>query len=657
MYIDTLEVTPENNPRSPRFTGLSTSVTQLAATWNLALSQNSQNVLDPNRPTETVDIEFPISDGEYGFVAPESWGSRRAEGSLQTALRDLVNAKAQLVGASTAYANHVTAIEGQVDLMAQRFQLSADQIKIQRDGDSALTGLEAVIGIAKGVITANKSIADAVKATEDGLFEAIPKMLGLSNDVFAPLRGLAALAGFFAGRVGIVLAAFAEELATATELSKNGVERRLQISLEARENDFQLTEQVKELEGLVRAEASLRVEVFQARQAIIQAARNFESALAQGQRLLAQRTVFRQQTAGSIAADRYRDSALRVFRNDSLQKYDAQFELAARYVQLAATAYDYELNIDPRSAGNSLLTDISRERNLGELINGSPVVGRVGLASILGRLRQNFDVAKGQLGLNNPHDERSRFSLRSELFRILPQGTNTIPATTWHDTLQQAVVTNLWDVPEFRRYCRPFAPETAGPQPGLVLRFATTVAAGRNLFGQPLGPLDSSYDPSEFATRIRSAAVWFSDYDAAGLASKPRVYLIPAGTDRLRAADGDDFSVRDWQVLDQKIPLPFPISNADLANPNWLPATDSLDGSFAEIRRHSAFRAYQDAGFDTSEFTESSRLIGRSVWNSQWVLIIPGAYLLGDPQEGVDRLVNSVSDIKLYFQTYSLSGN
>ena len=37
--------------------------------------------------------------------------------------------------------------------------------------------------------------------------------------------------------------------------------------------------------------------------------------------------------------------AFRIFRNDALQKYRAQFDLAARYVYLAAKAYDYETNL------------------------------------------------------------------------------------------------------------------------------------------------------------------------------------------------------------------------------------------------------------------------------------------------------------------------
>jgi hypothetical protein len=56
------------------------------------------------------------------------------------------------------------------------------------------------------------------------------------------------------------------------------------------------------------------------------------------------------------------------------------------------------------------------------------------------------------------------------------------------------------------------------------------------------------------------------------------------------------------------------------------------------------------------EFT-NNRLIGRSVWNSQWKLVIPGRTLLADPDEGLERFIRSVKDVKLHFVTYSYSGN
>ena len=57
-----------------------------------------------------------------------------------------------------------------------------------------------------------------------------------------------------------------------------------------------------------------------------------------------------------------------------------------------------------------------------------------------------------------------------------------------------------------------------------------------------------------------------------------------------------------------------------------------------------------------SQYT-NNRLVGRSVWNSQWKLVIPGRTLLNDPKEGLDRFLQTVKDIKLHFVTYSYSGN
>ena len=67
---------------------------------------------------------------------------------------------------------------------------------------------------------------------------------------------------------------------------------------------------------------------------------------------------------------------------------------------------------------------------------------------------------------------------------------------------------------------------------------------------------------------------------------------------------------------------------------------------------------YHDNGgtIDDSELTLDSRLIGRSVWNSEWMLIIPGANLHADPKTGVERFADNISDIKLHFKTYSHQG-
>jgi len=45
------------------------------------------------------------------------------------------------------------------------------------------------------------------------------------------------------------------------------------------------------------------------------------------------------------------------------------------------------------------------------------------------------------------------------------------------------------------------------------------------------------------------------------------------------------------------------------------------------------------------------------VWNSKWKLVIPGTTLLNDPNEGLERFIRTVRDVKLHFVTYSYSGN
>jgi hypothetical protein len=113
-------------------------------------------------------------------------------------------------------------------------------------------------------------------------------------------------------------------------------------------------------------------------------------------------------------------------------------------------------------------------------------------------------------------------------------------------------------------------------------------------------------------------------------------------------------------VVDQVIPMPIPGIESKLPYANFVPLLDSLDGRIGQQRRFSSFRAYHDSGseaVDIDELVTDSRLIGRSVWNTGWTLIIPGRALNADPDEGLKRFIQQVGDIKLVFQTYGFSGN
>jgi hypothetical protein len=152
--------------------------------------------------------------------------------------------------------------------------------------------------------------------------------------------------------------------------------------------------------------------------------------------------------------------------------------------------------------------------------------------------------------------------------------------------------------------------------------------------------------------------LWFEGYDNSKLSETPRAYLIPAGMDVMLVPDSTDLDSREWTVVDQKIPVPMPIGQSDLADPNWFPSLDSLNGPMVKIQKFSSSRAYHDMGyFDETQMVYDSRLIGRSVWNTRWLLIIPGATFHYDPKYGVDTFINTVTDVKMLFKTYAISGN
>lgn len=645
MYVGSASLVPQNVPPGTNFTALYKAFADGTDKYGFTFSSDTTKALNGGSNSVMV-VNYPVSLDGYLFQTPANWGSRRAEGSLQTALRNLIQAQASYAQAAVVYNSQIAAIRSQLDLLEARYDLNATQIRILNSKQITLSTMNAAILGAQTAQLAADQFGKTVEEVEQSIVEAMPVVEGLAIDAAAPLRGLA-VTGFITPKTTLATLKNAAALLQASfEFAKDETDLVLDVQGQKAQISFDQKQALLDLQAAVRAEFGLRLSLVQQAQSLIQALQSYQTTLAQAQQVLEQRLIYRQITAGSLAEMRYRDLAYRIFRNDALERYDTQFSLASRYVYLAAKAFDYEVNLDDAGAADLAVSVVS-ERNLGQLQDGVPTVGRNGLASILARLKQNFDILKPGLGLNNTHDEQVQFSLKTEWQRI----TNS---SSWVAYLQKSTVSNLWDVPEFRQYCRPFAPEAAGPQSGIVIDISgTTITSGLNFFGRPLGPQDSSYDPSEFATRIRSVAVWLTGYDPTMLAQAPRVYLIPVGADILRSPDALDFTSRYWQVVEQRIPIPFPVS----ASSSWITDTLHLTDQFADWARHSAFRAYSDAGYDPNNFNPSTRLVGRSVANTRWLLIIPGAYLSSDPTQGLDEFVNTVTDIKIYFQTYSASGN
>jgi len=623
-----------------------------------------------------------VSGGRFGIEKPDAWvGSRRAPGEIQTAISNLLLQKSRLDTAIDDYTGHVGEIEDKYEYLKAREGFHDYQIGV-------MTGNNIALGTANGVIFGLKALEMALKRgasvaskVADGISDGVPRVtgfiVGFSNgtifDTLAPARG------------GIKLAAqIVEELLLVggdlAELGQLGSEQALALynaisalNLQGATNDLEELEDVMALRSLIRSEFPKRMAVLQEMEALNQANGEFLRVLADGIRTVERRAVFRKQVAADTQRSRYKDMAFRIFRNDAIQKYRAQFDVAARYTYLAAKAYDYEttlLTSDPL-AGQRVLTDVVRARQLGTFEEGLPVTG-TGLANTLAMMGANFQVLSGQLGFNNPQVETNRFSLRREHFKILEVGTEG--DGVWRETLAQdyftadngaGTVANLWDVPEFRQFVVPPA-EFGTVEPGIVISFATSVVEGQNFFGEPLGGLESAYDSTNFATKIRSVGIWFSNYDFLGLSNTPRVYLVPVGVDMMRSPTGFTGRVREFMVVDQVLPIPFPIGANELDDPNWIPSLDNPGGHFYTIRRHGRLRAFHDSGqFSEDETHRDSRLIGRSVWNTKWLLLIPASTLHNTRQLGLNRFIfgndegvphefsSGVSDIRIFFETYA----
>jgi len=627
--------------------------------------------LPPGDPSvlesEILPVLYPIStsSSDWIFDAPQSWGQRRAPGEIQEALSDFLQANTRLKLALQNYDGLILDIKDQLaQLQAQR-NLKAEILGIRGGQIAAFTAMNISLAIMNGVEVNLRRTAGLARDVNDALKEGLPKVIGLASDVTFLPRAI--IGGATAGSV-FAMETVADNLGVAqnaVDLAKEVAGLGFDLGVEGATLEFEILQRAKELEKTVRNEYNVRLEAFNEAEVVRQSFGKYLAKLAEGERFIQQRLVFRRRTAAAATELRYTDAAFRIFRNEAVQKYRATFDMAARYVYLSATAYDYESNFlgTDQRAGRHFLTQIIRQRNLGVLVDGEPIPGQAGLADIQGRMLQNWEVLEPQFGLNNPQLETANLSVRNEFFRMRDQDPDASDDPTdlrWRAALNDPSVRvkDLWQVPEFRRFCRPFAAERLGPQPALVLRMPTTVTFGLNFFGWPLSGGDTAFDPSHYSTKINYAGITFRGYNEAQLSSAPRVYLFPTGMDTLRSPTGDDLATREWRVLDQALPQPFAIGANDLGNPAWIPQNNLFGEPFTQLRRFASLRAYPaNDDFDEASAITSSRLVGRSVWNTQWVLIIPGGTLLDDPEAGINRFINSVTDIRIGLAVYSFPGN
>ncbi len=633
-------------------------------------------------------------DAEGRFTKPTSWTGRRASpGRIQTAISGVLTARQNLVDALTDYDRVTKAMATKIDLFNSAVNAHFNAVLANNLYDT-----EKLIkdGVILALNAAKDGSTDAMQESRDqglAFSTSFPLVAGVAADATSGLRSSALKLGYLAAAGFKKAADKTDEAIQYLELAQSALERVLDTNLGEiawKDENLQL---IAGLRDDLQSETDKTSAVDTALRALDQAQRDLRATTAEGNRVQQERLVFRQHTAAIVQGYRTRDFAFRAFRDEALERYRTLFDLSALYTYLAARAYDYEtglLDRDRNPKATAFYEKIVQARALGVVSDGQPQFagssgGDPGLSGVLAQMDADWSVARTRLGFNNPDHYRTTFSLRTENFRVLSGGDGDL---AWKDKLSSFKKANILDDPDVKRYCMQVADASGLPVPGFVISFQTTISDGFNFFSRPLAGGDHSFTPSSFATKIRSSGIAFAGYigmdssstttsalagagatspappntsfaDPQSLSATPYVYLIPAGVDSMRSPPlGDTSTVRTWQVEDQSIPLPFNIAgSAYSTQPAWVSVASLSEPAFS-LRKHQAFRAVPDGtDFSTDAGFTNARLIGRSVWNSQWKLVIPGKTLLNDPTKGVQIFLDTVSDIKLHLESYSYSGN
>ena len=600
---------------------------------------------------DTVTIAYNVTPGGM-LVKPSAWtGVRGSEGSIQTAYRDFLQ----------AYNNVKTRVryyEDMEDDLAEAITACTAQLKnankIERLKES-LSALKLANSVVKGVTDVVINVAETSEGVAEIVKEAVVDsaptwiVAGLAAGTDAMRAASGAPAN--AVRLGIKTGAditkrVAKSVQDAASAAVDAIENSMDIAMADMENYDAWVELHWEMVERCFAVETAAYDLQDAYAALVAAEAAYRQEVAKGSALMAEREMVRKQLSNNAVAKRYTDMYLRVQRNRALSKFNSAFDIAQRYVWQLAKVYDYETGLlsSDRQAGDAFLREIVATRALGD--KGIAVVADGtdgGLWDVVTRMKANWDVFGPTIGANNQDNATKWFSLRYSLFRIKPDSSGD---AAWRRELAKYKVDDIFANEEVKRYCKPLQSvnSTPGePEPGFIIPFSTTVNLAENVFGKPLIGGDDAFSSSDYAIRIQAVGVDFVGYNALtvatqlGLGAEPDIYLVPVGNDYMRTPSGRSNQILAYKVIDQVLPLPYQVGASELSDDDWLASFTGLDGtvdSAATIRRHSTMRVGSE--------TTSTRLVGRSVWNDRWLLVIPAASLSSNRAQAFKTFINGL---------------
>ena len=606
--------------------------------------------------------------------APKTSGVRTCEGSIQSAYRDFLAAYVKVKQRSTAYDRAVAGMQVKARIAQTKLTYATVELAMNEVVNASAI-FKAGVDLATGrVVDALSWVKETVDDGTGVAYSSTPKVVGAGLTVNVDPS---AVAGAVAGTVKTTAKAAASSgiygaktIAAAAAFYKStldAVVRGIEQGFDFYDAEVAQWEALKSAVSAVTAAAD---ELQQSYTDLVAAEQVYRAKIAEGEALREELTMQRKHWANTATSARYADMYNRIERNNALTKYSTAFDTAQRYVYMLAKVYDYETGLlsTDSLAGDNFLRNVVASRSLGEA--GITTESNSTLWDAVTRMSENWDSLKGRLGVNNPEESTTWFSLRYSLFRISP-GEDGDEA--WRTALRQCWRDDILMDGEFRRYCQPPESENAGvgSEPGLVITFPTTINLAENFFGRPLLGGEATFSSSDYAVKVNSVGIRFKGYDAlavrsqTGLATTPNVYFVPVGSDYMRSPFGTTRETLVFKVVDEVMPIPYSSGEITslLADPDWISVLATGDDS-ATIRRHSTMRV------TSGDEATSSRLVGRSVWNDKWMLVIPASSLSSDRVNALKTFiygldtdkdgkvdVPGVSDIEIGIRAYSRSGN
>ena len=587
-----------------------------AAVERLEQPQTAEDALK----AEGHGMRFTLTDDAWaGCVRPE--GDRRGEeGEIQAGIRAVLFAAGALDDAARQYGNIVNRIREQIETLELLDRTAAGEWQLTKNEQRDMRRLnEAYREAQRGRSTAHRAAAMArIAASTAASF--VPMSLGWSSaDLLSGVRGALRAAGDVIAEAYMVEGEALEDEALGYTHEREIVGAKAAAERLVGQQQLQRKRTVNDVKGYLSQERGARAEVYRRYEHLRDALRRYQSTVGRAQRLIEDWKRLTQRVGGRVRNLRYRDMALRFLRREGVERYRDAFDEALRAAALVARQFEFEVNaaLGDRRA-EAFVNRVVAERAIGYFREGrtSSVAG--GLSGILHELN------KAYTNLNNgtPSPYISKASIRKGLFGIPRKqvGGNTVRVPhqdVWRERLRANIVTSLELRPELKGCCK----DLKDDEPALVIPFSTMFPAVPGFYNQ-FGNLkeEVGFNDANFRPVIQRIAVELVNYpqnsleDDPGygrLVSDPKVYLVAVGLDffRVRPRGGEaPAQVRAWN-------LARPVGFQTERQPAWLsrPHAEPFFGTLPEFT--------DKTGPGGLNWTQQH--FGRSIYNSQWYLVIP----------------------------------